>query len=69
MIVLQQTSHHMLELLAQAVALEYYDNICIQKSCELYKIILNISFATLMNQSRAYHVICNHHGENGFQCT
>lgn len=69
MTVLWQTSRHMLELLAQAVDLQYYENICILKCCELYQIILNISFAILMNQSRAYHIICNHHGENGFQCT
>lgn len=69
MTVLWQTSHHMLELLAESVDLEYYENICILKCRELYQIILNISFAILMNQSRAYHIICNHHRENGFQCT
>lgn len=69
MTVLWQSSHCTLELPAQAVDLEYYENICILKCCELYQIILNISFAILMNQSRAYHIISNHHGENGFQCT
>lgn len=58
----------MLELLAQAVDLEYYENTCVVKCCELYQIIPNISFATLMNQSWANHIICNHHGENGFLC-
>lgn len=65
--VIWQTSHHKLELLAQAVDLEYYENTCAQKCCELYQIIPNISFAPLMNQSGAYRIICNHHGENGFR--
>lgn len=69
MTALQQSSCHMLELPAQVIDLEYYENICILKCCELYQIILTISFALLMNESRAFHIICNHHGENGSPCT
>lgn len=68
MTLLWQTNYHLLELLVKSVDLEYCENIWLLKCHELHPIILNISCAKLMNQSKAYHIICNHHREKGFQC-